>query len=114
MFTDDTNPRSIAFQIQTINDLIGQLPTDVSDFGLGQDERLAETLLHEVRMSEPSILAIADASGRRRELSQLLQQLIDDLPRLSNAITARYLIHTGATQELTGRVDGIEPSAVKD
>ena len=107
LITDDTNPRSIAFQMQSINELIGQLPTEPSDFALGQDQRLAEDLLHRVRLSQPSVLARGDASGQRPELQKLLHQLMEQLPSLSNAITARYLIHTGATQELTGRAETV-------
>jgi uncharacterized circularly permuted ATP-grasp superfamily protein/uncharacterized alpha-E superfamily protein len=114
LITDDTNPRSLAFQILTINELIDQLPTDPADFALGQDQRIAENLMHRVRMSEPAALAVVKNSGERRELKQLLQLLIDDLPSLSNAITARYLIHTGVTQELTGRADVAEQPAEGD
>ncbi len=105
LITDDTNPRSIVFQLKSINQLLHQLPTDSSDPGMGQDQRTAEILLHRVRMSEPSRLALANSDGQRHELSELLQQLIDELPNLSNQITARYLIHTGQTQTLTGRID---------
>jgi uncharacterized alpha-E superfamily protein len=110
LITDHTNPRSVVFQLQSINELINQLLTDSSDQGLSQDQRTAEHLLHRVRMSEPSALSIVDPDGQRRELSELLQELIDDLPRLSNEIAARYLIHTGITQELTGRADSARPN----
>ncbi|OUW77839.1 MAG: hypothetical protein CBD74_11970 [Saprospirales bacterium TMED214] len=113
LMTDDTNPRSVAFQMKAINELIDHLPTDPSDFSLGHDQRIAESLQHLVRMSQPSNLAVVDASGRRADLKQLLHQLMRDLPNLSNAITARYLIHTSSTQKLTGRVDVARITATK-
>jgi uncharacterized alpha-E superfamily protein len=97
LITDETNPRSILFQLQTINELLGQLPTDTSEFGLGSDQKIAEKLLHRVRMSEPAILC-DDRAGHRGQLQLLLELLIEELPDLSNAITARYLIHTGTTR----------------
>ena len=109
LITDNTNPRSVVFQLQSMNELINQLLTDSSDPGLSQDQRTAEHLLHRVRMSDPATLSLVDSDGQRRELSQLLQELIDELPKLSNQIAARYLIHTGVTQELTGRADSARP-----
>jgi uncharacterized alpha-E superfamily protein len=106
LVNDDTNPRSIAFQIESIKDLLDRLPASEGTLSLGPDQRIAETLLHRIRMSDPNTLARIE-SQRRSELDLLLQQLIQDLPKLSNAITARYLIHTSAPQELTGRVDTI-------
>ncbi len=106
LVNDDTNPRSIAFQIESIKELLDRLPATEGTLSLGPDQRIAETLLHRIRMSDPNILARIEPRGRS-ELEMLLQQLIEDLPKLSNAITARYLIHTSAPQELTGRVDTI-------
>jgi uncharacterized alpha-E superfamily protein len=106
LVNDDTNPRSIAFQVESIKELLDRLPTSEGTLSLGPDQRIAETLLHRIRMSDPSVLARIEPRGRV-ELDGLLQQLIQDLPKLSNAITARYLIHTSAPQELTGRVDTI-------
>ena len=109
LVTDNTNPRSLVFQLQSVNELIDELPADTIDHVLGQDQRTAEHLLHCVRMSNPSTLSLADPDGQRHELSELLTKLIDGLPRLSDEITARYLIHTGTTQQLTGRSDASRP-----
>ncbi len=103
LITDDTNPRSIGFQVRHIEELIDELPTDASECGIGNDQRIAENVLHEVRMSDPSVLAAIEPGGHRHQLSSLLDYLIENLPELSNAITARYLIHTVRSQTLTGR-----------
>ncbi len=112
LVTDRTNPRSLAYQLQRIVELLRGLP-DRTGPGLGRDERLAEALLHQIRMADPVALAVARKNGRRTVLGQLLQQLIDDLPKLSDAITARYLIHT-KTQDLTGRAHPVPRSIAKD
>ncbi len=113
LINDDTNPRAIAFQIESIKDLLDRLPTAESYLSLGPDQRIAETLLYRIRMSDPNDLAHEEA-GSRKLLEQILDQLIDELPRLSNAITARYLIHTGTAQELTGRVDTVAADKTPD
>jgi uncharacterized alpha-E superfamily protein len=109
LITDDTNPRSIGFQVADIEHLIDELPTDPGDFTMGNDQRLAERLRHRVRMSSPIDLAEIDQTAHRSRLSGLLEELIKQLPKLSDAITARYLIHTTTSQTLTGHSDLSSP-----
>lgn len=102
LINDDINPRSIGYQVEQIAQLIDELPTDHADCGLGDDQLKAESLRHRVRMSDPSELATLSATKGRQSLRELLESLIKDLPELSDAITARYLIHTAGSQTLTG------------
>jgi len=104
LVTDDTNPRSLLFQMQDVCTLIRTLPDPVKTATLGKDEHLALDLLHTVRMSDPYTLAERTNRRGRVELIEVLEKLIKQLPELSNAITARYLIHTGESLALTGRV----------
>ncbi|MEM8670268.1 MAG: circularly permuted type 2 ATP-grasp protein [Planctomycetota bacterium] len=103
LITDETNPRSIIYQAVRIARLLKELPTAGPELAIGQDERLAAELLHRARMSRPEELA-KEEDGHRVFLQSFLANVMDDLPRLSDAIAARYLIHTGLTQQLTGRV----------
>ncbi len=100
--TDETNPRSIRYQLEQIHALLAPLPSVTNEVGLGMDEKIAESLLHRVRLSDPDTLGQVDERGVRQRLHELLQTMIDELPKLSHAISARYLIHTGTTQDLTG------------
>ena len=102
LVTDDTNPRSLMFQMKMIVQLIRALPSDTKP-GLDRDEQIAQTLYHQVSMADPMALATPDATNSRRQLLSLMTAIIDGLPELSDAVTARYLIHTG-TQILTGQV----------
>jgi uncharacterized circularly permuted ATP-grasp superfamily protein/uncharacterized alpha-E superfamily protein len=110
LITDETNPRSIVFQLHRIDRIIGELPTDDREVLLGGDEKLAKSLLNHVQMSDPYDLTQTNIGGKRNELEVLLKRLIDELPRLSDAITARYLIHTSRTQSLTGSADPWTPN----
>ncbi|MDA8743294.1 circularly permuted type 2 ATP-grasp protein [Rubripirellula amarantea] len=103
LVNDVSNPRSIAFQLQDVEQLLSQLPGDNRKLGLGTDEKLAQGLSHVVRMSDPAELAVIGDSGRREALATLMDLLIEGLPKTSDAIAARYLIHTNATQQLTQR-----------
>jgi uncharacterized alpha-E superfamily protein len=58
------------------------------------------SLHNAVRLADPYELANADGETRRT-LDRLLQRVIDQLPRLSDAITNRYLIHAGLPRQFT-------------
>ncbi len=103
LITDQSNPRSIAFQVQAIEKLVSQMPIDAAEVTLGSDQKAAEYLSYVIRKSDPYQLATCDANMHRRNLNDLLQILIEALPALSDAVSARYLIHTGQEQTLTGR-----------
>lgn len=91
--TDDTNPRSLLFQLNHIQNHVSRLPS-AGQALLGQDERLAMSLHNSVRLADPRELAQIDDDSRRA-LDRLMQRLLDHVPRLSDAISQRYLIHAG-------------------
>lgn len=104
LVTDDTNPRSLRYQLKDICALIQALPDPTKTVRLGKDESIALDLHHLVRSSDPYALAECHPKTGRLQLLTLLERLIELLPELSNAITARYLIHTDVATALTGRV----------
>lgn len=93
LVTDDTNPRSLIFQFDRIEEHVSKLPS-AGQAALGHDERLAMSLRNSVRLAQPHELAQTD-EDRRRALDRLMQRLLDQVPRLSDAISQRYLIHAG-------------------
>ena len=112
LVNDESNPRSIVHQLQRIDQFVQELPSDDDEVGLGPDEKMARELLDRVRLHDPAELSRVNPKGLRVVLNEVLTQLIDGLPDLSDAITARYLIHTGATVELTGRIGPVFPEMV--
>jgi uncharacterized circularly permuted ATP-grasp superfamily protein/uncharacterized alpha-E superfamily protein len=91
--TDDTNPRSLIFQLSRIQEHVAKLPS-AKQAVLGPDERLAISLYNSVRLADPHELAQSE-DGHRRSLDRLMQRMLDQIPRLSDAISQRYLIHAG-------------------
>lgn len=107
LVTDDTNPRSMLFQLQDICHLINTLPDPIKTVTMGADEALALDLYHLVRRCNAYQLADKNPKQERLHLRKLLETLIEQLPELSNAITGRYLIHVGESTDLTGRVAAV-------
>ncbi|MGV3486895.1 MAG: circularly permuted type 2 ATP-grasp protein [Planctomycetaceae bacterium] len=106
LITDDTNPRSILFQLERIAEVMDRLPMEADEVAIPPDRRTAFELLHAVRMSQPAELAKQNSAGTRQSLDRLLETLTERLPELSNDIAARYLIHTTTAQALTGQTSG--------
>ncbi len=94
--TDETNPRSVAFQLATIQQHVDQLPRKQDQAVWTLEQRLAASVLNVVRLSEADELAQVDAKNERSALMRLLVRVGEMLPKLSDEISARFLIHTRA------------------
>jgi uncharacterized alpha-E superfamily protein len=94
VLTDETNPRSVAYQLVAIHDHIGSLPrTERYAGGLSPSARTALHALSSVRLAELSVLARTGPTGRRYELEKLCAALEEDLPLLADQLTLSYLAH---------------------
>ena len=100
--TDEVNPRSVRFQLDRIASLMDQLPSSDGQVGLDVIQRMVLELQYRVTVADPHQLCETDDDGALGRLAELLKSVNEDLPQLSEAISARYLIHTEATQQLTG------------
>ncbi len=87
---DETNPRSIGFQLAALVSHLDQIPQS----GTGRDrtdvQRTALGMLSDVRLAETSRLTEADEDGHRRALETLLSSEIARVPELTDALTRRY------------------------
>jgi uncharacterized alpha-E superfamily protein len=94
VLTDETNPRSVAYQLVALHDHIGSLPrTERHVGGLSPSARTALRALSSVRLAELSVLARTGPTGRRHELEKLCAGLEEDLPLLADQLTLSYLAH---------------------
>lgn len=102
LITDQSNPRSLAFQLDTLARHVGKLPLSVPDTELPtHEQQLVASLRHDVRVADVERLASAYEDGDPRPLAGLLTHLHKELPALSDAIALRYLVHAVATQQLS-------------
>lgn len=87
---DETNPRSIAFNVAAIVSHLDQIPQS----GKGRDrtdvQRIALGMLSDVRLAEVGRLTETNESGQRRSLEELLSAQISRAPELTEALTRRY------------------------
>jgi len=100
LLADETNPRSLAFQLAALTDDVEHLPRDDTRPGRSPEQRLMLSSLTTLRLADVEQLAQTDAHGRRAVLEELLSQLTRALPALSEAITQNYLSHLQTSRHL--------------
>jgi uncharacterized circularly permuted ATP-grasp superfamily protein/uncharacterized alpha-E superfamily protein len=100
LLTDETNPRSVAFQVAALNEHVEALPRGASQLLLVSEQRITLATLTELRLADVGVLAQVDASGQRTKLDQLLGHTADELRRLSDEVTKHYLIHAGPVRQI--------------
>lgn len=96
LLLDETNPRSVGFQVAAVFDHVDQLPRDPDEDVRSAQQRLVLSLLTEVRLAEVAQLCDEDSEGRRGALETLLDTVGARLPHLSELITRDYFSHTEA------------------
>jgi len=97
---DETNPRSIGFQVARLADQVSHLPRDESSPVLSGEERAVMAALGALRLADVTTLAAADFDGTRPQLGQLLARLDASLRSLTESITHRYLVHSAPRRRL--------------
>jgi uncharacterized circularly permuted ATP-grasp superfamily protein/uncharacterized alpha-E superfamily protein len=93
VLTDETNPRSVAFQLVAINQHLAALPRPDRGVGLAPAERTALRALTSVRLADFTTLGRVSPAGRREKLDELLAGLEADLPLFAEQLTLSYLAH---------------------
>jgi uncharacterized alpha-E superfamily protein len=93
LLMDESNPRSIAYQLSAIYEHIRVLPRSLEAPLRTREERAALSVLTHVRLADVEALAAVSAEQTRPALIEHLSKLNADLPSLSNAVTQSYLAH---------------------
>jgi len=90
LLIDESNPRSIAFQLARIARHIDSLPQSGVEGGRREEQRLALALLTGVRLADTASLARIEPAGSRAGLQELLHEQASALATLAEAIGQRY------------------------
>jgi uncharacterized alpha-E superfamily protein len=98
---DENNPRSLAYQLSTLEQHVSRLPHQNDSGSRTELERLALETATLVRLADVNRLALAnDESNRRETLEHFLNVLSSRLPALSDALTTTYFRVTEAPHQL--------------
>lgn len=100
LLTDESNPRSVAFQLKILEKHIVRLPQNQDDPMLPPEQRVMVACLSEVRLTSVDHLYRETSEGRRPLLQKLCQRLLTNLPLLSEVISQRHFSHAPTPQAL--------------
>ena len=110
LLTDESNPRSIAYQLLTLQQHVQQLPGNIRRPRYLPHERLILSMLHSVQMLDVVPECEAYAMGERRTLRDLVRSLDSDLQNLSRELSLRYLVHAGPARRMSSAPPFDRPS----
>lgn len=99
LITDDTTPRSIAFQLNQLDDHVAKLPIEGDLSGPSLHIRVVDRALGLVQKADPMNLAGVGHVTQRGGLNALLEGLGNEFPLLDQALSSRYLIHSGMPRQ---------------
>jgi uncharacterized alpha-E superfamily protein len=100
LLTDETNPRSVIYQMEAILKHIEALPGS-SDGMRSPQELTALSVLTQLKLTDVERVCAPDAEGERPELDALLLDLATRIPALSESLSDRYLSHATVLRHLT-------------
>ena len=101
LLTDETNPRSVLFQLDVLGQHLRELPhDDARDGRTTTPDRIVSGMLARLRIVDLLAVCALDAHGKRPALSMLLDEIARDLPALSDALSGKYLSHAVRSRQL--------------
>ena len=104
---DETNPRSLAYQIVRLEEVLNDMPTEVQY--RRPEHRLALSLLTDLRLLDADVIA-TETDGERKALMELVTRCQKDLAHVSDLIARAFFAHADAPEALVSQ-GRIEPEA---
>jgi uncharacterized circularly permuted ATP-grasp superfamily protein/uncharacterized alpha-E superfamily protein len=100
LLMDESNPRSLAFQLAALGDSVERLPQETPSPRRRPEQRIMMSVLTNLRLADIEMLSQPNEEGRRQPLDDLLGWLSEQLPLLSDTITQGYLTHVAVSRHL--------------
>jgi uncharacterized circularly permuted ATP-grasp superfamily protein/uncharacterized alpha-E superfamily protein len=106
LMTDESNPRSAAFQLAALAEHVNNLPRDQSQPVRSSEQRLILAAQTRMRLADVEQLCKVEADGQRRRLDRFLVDMAAQLRKLSDSVTHTYMIHAGPSRQMTDFTSG--------
>lgn len=104
LLVDESNPRSVAFQLAALAGHGEQLPRNAPADGPGVEWAITMGALDALRRADVVTLSRKDRGGDRPALRALLDRVAVGLPQLSDGLTRAYFSHADARQLAAARI----------
>ncbi len=100
LLVDETNPRSVGFQLVAMSLLVDQLPRERRSPALGPEQRIVREASSRLKLLDVEALSACDGEGQRGELGALLGDLIEQLPAVSDELSMQYFSPATPSRQL--------------
>jgi uncharacterized alpha-E superfamily protein len=87
LLLDESNPRSLAYQLGSVSDHLAQLPQSMQGASLTEERRIILSMLTSVRLADVEAIA---GDETRVALQAVTREQLSQLPQLTTAIERRY------------------------
>lgn len=101
LLLDETNPRSVAFQLARLSEHAEHLPAIATGAALQPETSMLLELTGLLRRVQVEELVERDDSGRRPRLEQALDRQVEVLGELAISLTRNYLAHATPARVVT-------------
>jgi uncharacterized circularly permuted ATP-grasp superfamily protein/uncharacterized alpha-E superfamily protein len=101
LLADETNPRSVAFQLAQIDQHLAALPRDTAHPDRNIDQRLLLKLRTSIQLADFLELCSVPPGRERQEFYALLSEVMEQNSHLSGAIAQLYFSHAVNPQEIS-------------
>ncbi len=95
---DDTNPRSLLFQLNQLVKHFERLPREKESALPSPAYRHLLSCLTRLRLSDPRSLLGLEQNWHKTEAGEAIQEVMRDLPKLSDAIAVSYFAHSAISR----------------
>ena len=106
LLLDESNPRSLAYQLNSLAEHFRQLRGESLSGEAGPEVQTIEEARGLLHSNSIKALSLSDEGGRRVQLDSLLASLGNNLYLISNLITQRYFSHAKVTQQMSSLYGG--------
>ena len=103
LLSDETNPRSITFQLATLYRHVRALRVGQPPRSVEPEVNLVMNTYSEVRLLDVDAVALPGRRGRRDKLASRLEQITRSMKELSSLLTRTYLTHVQPPRQLGAR-----------
>ncbi len=100
LLADETNPRSLVFQLAALADDVDHLPRDPAQPGRSAEQRLTLSAVTSLQLADIDMLASFGPDGVRHHLVELLLHLQHEIPIICDTLTQNYLSHLQPSRHL--------------
>ncbi|MDP9175570.1 MAG: circularly permuted type 2 ATP-grasp protein [Planctomycetota bacterium] len=103
LVADETNPRSVIFQLAALEEHLAQLPRDLAHPQRSPDRQTVLKLRTNLRLADLGAACRPARRGGRVVLGSLMTGVIDSLGRVSEWVSQFYFSHAAISRSLHGR-----------